>query len=294
MLEGVRCDGSAHGGCQAACSVFWKDAWLKPVRGDAPAVAASGVGCTEADLAVATRAAGSTPAKIAYRCQTTDLPEYTTKLRTRNFKQYAEDLASGNEGLIPMIMTAVYFAYDMIFKPDTNSERGAAARDFYDSVVKLWGGVPYPRRRGALEPMDAPVLTLDLKPGELVRVKSYDEILKTLDKTNNNRGLYFDAEMVPYIGGVFRVRSRIEQFLDEKTGVMRKMKTPAVILDGVWCRSRFSNYRAFCPRAIYAWWREAWLERAEPGAEITTASCLGAKALLGKDAANDAHEGNAA
>ena len=27
-LEGLRCDGSAHGGCQAACLIFWKTAWV--------------------------------------------------------------------------------------------------------------------------------------------------------------------------------------------------------------------------------------------------------------------------
>src|ERR1700757_665267 len=27
----LRCDGSAHGGCQAACLLFWKEAWLRPV-----------------------------------------------------------------------------------------------------------------------------------------------------------------------------------------------------------------------------------------------------------------------
>src|ERR1700685_3740273 len=34
----TRCDGSAHGGCQASCLICWKDAWLKKVsrksRGD--------------------------------------------------------------------------------------------------------------------------------------------------------------------------------------------------------------------------------------------------------------------
>src|SRR5262245_44863422 len=30
-LEDLRCDGSAHGGCEAACSLFWKDVWLRPV-----------------------------------------------------------------------------------------------------------------------------------------------------------------------------------------------------------------------------------------------------------------------
>ena len=29
----TRCDGSAHGGGQASCLIFWKDAWLKKVSG---------------------------------------------------------------------------------------------------------------------------------------------------------------------------------------------------------------------------------------------------------------------
>ena len=28
-LQRVRCDGSAHDGCQAACLMFWKEAWLE-------------------------------------------------------------------------------------------------------------------------------------------------------------------------------------------------------------------------------------------------------------------------
>src|SRR5689334_10946605 len=35
----IRCDGQAHGGCQAACLIFWKTAWLKPV--EAPGLAKS-------------------------------------------------------------------------------------------------------------------------------------------------------------------------------------------------------------------------------------------------------------
>jgi hypothetical protein len=34
-LAGLRCDGSAHEGCQAACNLFWKDVWLKPVGDNA-------------------------------------------------------------------------------------------------------------------------------------------------------------------------------------------------------------------------------------------------------------------
>jgi hypothetical protein len=73
--------------------------------------------------------------------------------------------------------------------------------------------------------------------------------------------MYFDAEMVPYCGGVYRVRTRVTKFINETTGKMAIMKTPAVILEGVICKSYYSNCRMFCPRSIYSWWREVWLER---------------------------------
>ena len=31
MLEGLRCDGSSHGECQAGCLLFWKESWLRKV-----------------------------------------------------------------------------------------------------------------------------------------------------------------------------------------------------------------------------------------------------------------------
>jgi hypothetical protein len=32
ILEGVTCNGKAHGGCQRGCYVFWKDTWLRRVN----------------------------------------------------------------------------------------------------------------------------------------------------------------------------------------------------------------------------------------------------------------------
>ena len=53
----------------------------------------------------------------------------------------------------------------------------------------------------------------------------------------------------------------VERFVDEKSGKMRSMKTPAVILEGVTCKALYSGQRMFCPRGINLWWREIWLER---------------------------------
>src|SRR5439155_13690726 len=30
-LDGVRCSGAAHDGCQKACLIFWREAWLRKV-----------------------------------------------------------------------------------------------------------------------------------------------------------------------------------------------------------------------------------------------------------------------
>ena len=96
-----------------------------------------------------------------------------------------------------------------------------------------------------------------------MRVKPHKEILKTLNIRNRNRGLYFDAEEVPYCGKTFRVLKRVNRIINEKTGRMLEMQTPCVILDSVICQSRYSECRLFCPRSIYAYWREIWLERVE-------------------------------
>jgi len=32
LLEDLRCDGSAHGGCQAKCRLYWKESWLRRVE----------------------------------------------------------------------------------------------------------------------------------------------------------------------------------------------------------------------------------------------------------------------
>ena len=76
--------------------------------------------------------------------------------------------------------------------------------------------------------------------------------------------MLFDAEEVPFCGKTFRVRSRVQRIIDERTGRMLTLKGSNVILDNVWCQARYSNRRMLCPRAIYPIWRETWLERADP------------------------------
>jgi len=272
----TRCDGSAHGGCQASCLIFWKDDWLKPVKGSSPqfprvrsdtssastSCSPPASVCSESDVWANTTSANASGPDTVYVCQATRLPYATSDLNWWDFRQYIEDYRSGNVGLWRILCGAVYFLY---YATSKKRRLGRPMRWFYNTFYPLWGGTPFPRKTGTIPDGQAtPTLTLDLQPGELVHIKSHDEILKTLNTRSRNRGLYFDAEEVPYCGGTHRVLKRVTKIIHEKTGKMLEMKTPCFILDSVICQSRYSECRLFCPRAIYSYWREIWLERVGP------------------------------
>ncbi len=197
-----------------------------------------------------------------YACQATSLPEFTTLLPRWDARQYVEDWTSGNVGLGRIVRDLLYGGFLHIVNAGIGV--GAFLKWVNDRIAALIGGVPYPMRYGSI-PVGSrtPFESLELQPGEWVRVKSYEEILATLNKENKNRGLRFDREAVPFCGQKFRVVKRVDQILDEKTGRMLRFKTPSVLLDGAYCMSRYSDKRLFCPRRIYPMWRENWLERVE-------------------------------
>ena len=256
-----RCDGRSHGNCEAGCLLFWKEAWLRPVAGPTAARGPKpnpGPVCTEADLLDAT--CKHQNGETVYSCQATALLDYTRPLPWWDARQYAEAYRSGNRSLSEVARGVVYLLY---YYGLSRPERfGAPWRWLYDRCRDVWRGAPFPRRKGKIPAGQlAPVADLGLRPGEIVRVKPYEKILATLNENGSSRGLTFDAELVPYCGGVFRVKRQIRQFVDEQTGKLRRLKTPAVVLDGVVCKSKFSGQRMFCPREIYLWWREIWLER---------------------------------
>jgi hypothetical protein len=100
---------------------------------------------------------------------------------------------------------------------------------------------------------------LGLKPGELVEVKSIDEILATLGPNRKCKGLLWMTGMRMFCGKRYRVFKRIENILLEANGDSRKM-TNTVILDGVMCDgAEFGS----CDRSCFHFWRETWLKRIE-------------------------------
>ena len=284
-LDELRCAGEAHGGCQARCLIFWKEAWLKRIDDDSelsveplpphPSLPDTSSkprrSCTEGDVIAGTRRVPreSSSDEPFYICQSTQISEATQAWQWWDVRQYLEDYRSGNARLSELLSSFLLFLYSHLVSSGVGL--GAPLRWVYDSIQRMHGGTPYPWRCGEVpRGMKTPKGGLDLQPGDLVQIRSYQEILGTLTVEGHNRGMVFDAEMVPYCGGTYRVLDRVRTIINEKTGRMQHLKNDCIVLSGVVCRACYAKHRRFCSRRIYPFWREIWLKRAEPRASVTT------------------------
>jgi hypothetical protein len=263
-LEGLRCDGSAHGGCQAGCLLYWMEAWLRrvgpahapvdPVSDSAPQEGLPGETPPPVPAAIArgtTQVGEETESgEVAFSCQATELTRAAPeRLPWWDARMYVRDVTSGNARPLAMIRSLLV----MLF----NKFQGANRR-YMPGLLFIRNGEKWPFLAGRLT--RTPKELLDLKPGELVEIKSRREILETLDSKSMNRGLRFDGEQLKYCGKRARVLQRVERILDESTGKMMQFKGDCIVLEGVICSG---DYNQYCPRSIYPYWREIWLRRVE-------------------------------
>jgi hypothetical protein len=254
-LDGVRCSGAAHGGCQELCTIIWKEAWLQRVNSrfrvrlrlrrtpNAPAG-----GCTAARLTQMTRQADGE----GYSCQATQLKAASSYLAWWDPRQYVRDWWSGN---VPI--GALLRAFGLwVFLEVVRRIGFRVLVPLYNAVQKRRGGFVILGREGALK--TTPNVSLNLQPGEVVRIKSHAEIVSTLDTRNRNRGLWFDEEMVKYCGQTRRVLSRVERVIDHTTGKMLHLSNECILLEGVVV---VGDHHRFHTHYEYPMWREIWLER---------------------------------
>jgi hypothetical protein len=171
-------------------------------------------------------------------CQLTESKKASSHLSWWDPRPYWRDIRSGNVGVWQCI-------------------RGMLIM-LFNAFQRLRNRVTYPYfEPGKLK--KTPSDTLNLRAGEMVEVKSRDEISQTLDWLNRNRGLWFDVEMLKYCGRRFKVRTPVRKVINEKTGKMLNFSTPSIILEGAVCSG---NCHQFCPRSEYIFWREIWVRRA--------------------------------
>lgn len=225
-LENVRCDGSSHGDCQTGCMIFWKEAWLKKTDVISGNIL---LNYKEAEGVITQLKIKENNKK--YFCQATQL-----HLATRNISMAKKLLKLITETLTRQIELSKAF---------TSVKYPILRKMIYDKEIKG-------------NQKKTPTGILNLLSGELVEIKSFDEILDTVDKHGKNRGLSFYHDMKKYCGKQFIVRNRLERMIDETTGEMMEVRN-TVILDEVICSYEYAFMG--CPRARFQFWREIWLRR---------------------------------
>lgn len=274
-LEDLRCDGSGHDSCQAACLIFWKEAWLEKVAdgshdrtlvsrvmslltSSTPRFQEQQKVCTEQTLSRRTRFYYSKEIgeDAVYRCQLREIPNASHVLRWWDIRQYIRELASGNVSLNDLFRGLSFTAFRRLLPVGPGY---SVKLRIYNWLQERTGRTPWPYFQGSL--IRSQTDNKEFREGETVRVREYDAIVSTLDKRNRNRGMSFGPEMVPYCGKKYRVRTVVRKIIDESTGKMLQFRTPSYILHSVTCQSKYSHCRMYCPRKIYPFWREVWLDK---------------------------------
>ncbi len=261
ILEGLRCDGLAYGGCEMRCTIIWKEAWLKRLTGSQDIQLHPSARCSESDIWAGTRRTpkGEDAEGPLYRCQAVQLPFATQQLPRWALWQYVEDYRSGNVR-ISQILSSL-FALLIHDLAESGLGFGSALRSAYDAIQRIRGGIPYPFRRGRIPAMSrTPSANTSIQVGELVKIKKYKDILETVDDKLINRGMAFHPEMATHCEKTFRVSQRLKKIMNEKTGQLMELKNECLVLEGLYCVGHFTK-PIYCPRATYPYWREIWLER---------------------------------
>lgn len=230
LLHQMRCDGSAHGGCQANCYLFWKESWLKHADHSAEAGARSNDRAAVPPVKLVTSSATK-----PFVCQFTELWQSTRQMSPRDLRQDLRPLFSGNVTWRAFIVASLTQLFNWV----QQHRRGAGYPHFQHGVLT-----------------STPAVNHALEAGDRVRVLDPTGIWRTLDKSNKNRGLWFDLDMLKHCSKDYEVLARVYRIIDNVTGEMREMKSPCIVLQGV---DYSGEPLRLCMQEEHLYWREAWL-----------------------------------
>jgi len=240
-LDQLRCDGSAHRGCEAGCLFLWKEAWLRRVTdGVEESSDAQGPAAGIENGAYRLLSEFANKPDSTLMCQSTELNSATCPAPLGSSSNYfttvARDCAANKRSTEDLRQLAVYFWGKAILY-----------------LFMLWARAPW----NANKYHKTPATPLELKPGEVVRVRGMFEILRTLDRKGCNRGMEFKPEMFQFCGRKYPVIINMTRRIDERSGELKGFRSPCIVLESVSCHGQ----RSFCQRANYHYWREIWLTR---------------------------------
>jgi len=246
-LDGLRCDGSAHGGCQLGCLLYWKTAWLESARDrDLSADQPSSVVAKDAfqGLDNGRRLHGRDPNRGTYSCQSTEVPYASQPLPPSALSQYWRDVRSRNTSVVGLVRTL------MLMLADRSSSHVRASHFYAFLRTSAGRKLPWASRH------PTGPLNHGIHVGDIVSVRTNKEIRATLDSAGRNRGLTFEAGMSAHCGKQGEVVRRVEKIIDERSGRLRELHNDCFVLEGVVCNG---SHNRSCPRSAYLFWRGVWL-----------------------------------
>jgi len=105
-----------------------------------------------------------------------------------------------------------------------------------------------------------PVDDVDLEVGSIVRVKSLDDIAKTLDEHRRLDGCLFARQMEAFQGRQYKIIKVVRGIFDERLCKMYESKSVLYILEGLICDGDVECFSHRCDRSCYFFWHPRWLE----------------------------------
>lgn len=99
-----------------------------------------------------------------------------------------------------------------------------------------------------------------INSGDMVRVKSKNEIKAMLNAWNEYKGCAFIDDMWNYCGSTQRVFKKVQNFIDERDYKLKRVKG-LYILENVYCQG--TRVLGKCDRSCFFFWREEWLDKLE-------------------------------
>ena len=229
-LDGVRCDGAAHDGCQKACMIFWRETWLRKVESASVPSPVDAASCARLHARLKTSTGPNT-----YFCQASEFLKATRGIdRRAQLRKSVTEVQAGNCNALQMVRRlAIWF--------------------FWKVRRKLLG--EFSKGRNGATPTES----LNLQPGEWVEVKPLEDIRATLNEEGFNRGMYFSPDLRLFCGGRYRVGGRLDKIILDGSGKMRQLRN-TVQLEGSLCGCA-NICLGGCSRSEVVYWREIWLRR---------------------------------
>lgn len=232
VLDGLRCSGEHHDGCQKACTIFWRQAWLRKAEDEPVNSGTNSADPSSLRARLKTKVGSST-----YFCQASELLRATRELTTfERYTKWIAELRAGNCSVLEMARRFAIFLYWKLRR-------------------MLFGIYAQGPNRAT------PTETLNLQAGEWVYVKPMSRIRETLDDKASNRGLWFSPNMRLLCDRTLRVERRIDKLIVDGSGEMRHLHN-TVFLQGSFCSCAHIAFGG-CSRAECVYWREIWLCRAK-------------------------------